>query len=78
MGKIVPSQAGEDIVLRVPATVKDACDDKTSGHWYCTTHQKAFANNIQKDIHADQAGTHKLAWFCSFHGVEEPGPQIDD
>ena len=47
------------------------CEDKTSGHWYCTTHKKAFLNQWEKDSHIHR-GKHTLGWFCLRHGLETP------
>lgn len=42
------------------------------GSWYCATHQAHLANGLQKDIHIDDARTHRLAWVCFVHGFEVP------
>lgn len=51
--------------------VKEGCEDRTNGKWFCTTHNKFFRNQFEKDIHINQ-GEHRLAWICRIHGVEVP------
>jgi hypothetical protein len=59
-------------VVWAPVMVKPECDgEKSSGRWICTTHNKMFENQFQKDTHI-HTGTHRLAWFCHAHGVEVP------
>lgn len=49
----------------------DACESKSGGDWFCLTHNKGFANNIEKDDHISR-GSHKMAWMCREHGPEVP------
>lgn len=41
------------------------------GHWYCVTHHMHFQNQLQKDLHIHDT-SHKLAWICHEHGIEQP------
>lgn len=41
------------------------------GQWVCTTHGKAFDNQLNKDMHISD-GKHTLAWHCFEHGPEVP------
>lgn len=45
--------------------------ETNNGAWYCNTHAKGFANQLQKDIHIHE-GEHELVWLCFEHGPEEP------
>lgn len=46
-----------------------------SGHWYCVTHGDHFDNQFQKDSHI-HTGTHRLAWICHEHGIEQPMKEV--
>jgi hypothetical protein len=50
--------------------VKKACS-VDSGMWYCVSHKEHFLNQIKKDSHIHQ-GSHRLAWNCYQHGLEQP------
>ena len=52
-------------------TASCAGGDDYAGHWYCTTHNEHFTNNMTKDGHCSD-GRHTLAWFCHEHGTEVP------
>jgi hypothetical protein len=51
-------------------TVGPKCD-QDNGRWICTTHDKVFANPMDRDAHCDK-GTHVIAWYCAHHGPEVP------
>lgn len=59
------SMAPIGIEVGPPCTAKDA------GHWYCLTHDAHLANNWEKSEHIS-AGSHRLAWSCNHHGIEQP------
>lgn len=79
MGDIETVKAGEKLTVTYPGatprkvevTVVAACDVKDRGQWYCATHDEFFANQFDKDTHIS-TGSHKLAWNCFEHGIEEP------
>ena len=50
--------------------VKEPCDSKTGGHWYCVYHNRNLANGIDKDNHIK--ATCRMAWICHDHGAEQP------
>lgn len=71
-------KAGEAIeVAQIPdgrrgqAVVKEACENKGGGHWYCVTHHEHLMNNFMKDTHIEK-GDHRMVWICHEHGAEEP------
>lgn len=51
--------------------VKPACAEKNKGHWFCATHGRHFANQLEKDGHI-HTGKHELVWVCHAHGFEQP------
>lgn len=59
----------EDKIHGVPLT--DACTSN-NGHWHCISCNQTLPNQLMKDIHIDQRGTHKMAWLCHEHGPEVP------
>jgi hypothetical protein len=60
----MPGHSGQVIV-------NDACAATPGGRWYCVTHRKGFANQLEYSIHID-AGRHRVAWLCFEHGAEVP------
>jgi hypothetical protein len=62
---------GETITVPREYQVEPACTEKHGGIWFCVTHQKKLANQLEKDTHIHH-GTHKLAWICFAHGPEKP------
>jgi len=80
-GKLEAAKAGETVTFVFKKgkksetgteVVKEPCDDKNNGYWYCLTHQEGFQNNLQKDIHIDEHPDHKFVWMCWKHGAEQP------
>lgn len=55
---------------KVATTVLPKCK-LNSGIWFCKTHKRLFAHQLEKDGHVSQ-GQHELAWYCSKHGMEVP------
>lgn len=51
--------------------VKASCGGAV-GHWFCTTHQESFRNNLEANGHTEIAGEHVMAWMCGEHGPEVP------
>lgn len=52
-------------------TVQPQCDDTLIGNgiWHCTTCERRFQNQLQKDLHLKDGCV--LAWFCFKHGAAE-------
>lgn len=65
-------------VFRATSCIVGKKCDKDTGHWHCITHDQAFRNQLEKDLHigspnvGDGTQTHMLAWVCADHGVETP------
>ena len=74
------------MALAVGSMVKDltgtmvamgmACPGQ-QGNWVCLTHQQAFQNNLQIDLHEvdlpEEDGVpaaHQFVWNCHSHGLE--------
>lgn len=66
--KVTTYRGGNEVEEEL--TVGPKCD-KSGGQWLCATHDKNFANNMQKDFHIGR-GKHVLVWFCFTHGAEVP------
>ena len=78
---VTGAKCGESVELVYPMDkkvrdflVQAPCENKSNGQWYCTTCHEFFQNNLQKDLHLDEhpKKTHKLAWNCYEHGLEQP------
>lgn len=56
----------------VKASCADIGGDVHGGHWRCLTHNQDFPNNLQRESHSGERGSHVLAWVCHEHGPEVP------
>ena len=64
-------RVGETVKLsNGTVTVFNACK-LDSGVWRCVTHAEILPSQLSKDSHISK-GTHRLAWQCFEHGVEQP------
>ncbi len=77
--KVEVVKVGEMVMVKYPSGIKNVlvqtpCDNKTNGQWYCSTCREFFAHNFDKDTHLSEhpRTTHKLAWNCYEHGIEQP------
>jgi hypothetical protein len=71
MSKVNPASEGTTFtILGHEYTVGPKCV-MNNGTWFCITHTKGFANQMEKDSHIHR-GDHVLAWMCWEHGPEVP------
>ena len=78
MGFVEAVEVGEKITVRYPPNrdieefVRETCENKHGGHWYCATCKEHIPNQFMKDTHVKyEGGPHKLVWICHECGVPE-------
>jgi hypothetical protein len=69
---VVKTKLGTTIKWGIEYKVREACGYKIDGQWFCVTHRKLFPNQMQKDSHISEPGTHEMAWLCDRHAFEVP------
>lgn len=68
---ISTAKVGDEVELRNGIVRVLAPCKIDNGIWRCITHVETFRTQIAKDFHISE-GSHKLAWNCYEHGIEQP------
>lgn len=55
----------------------EPCAERWTGNWVCVTHNQPFFNQFEKDVHIHNGTKHRLVWWCSGHGPEQPLRDIE-
>jgi len=72
---VEPVKAGEQFRFGSSnelTTILPNCKENWRGEWYCATHEEVFQSQFEKDTHIQCRGKHRLIWWCSGHGPEQP------